>query len=257
MGAGAPAGVAHDGTRTVRSAGMTGTIDLAQRVHCRWTDASAGDLGYGPGDSAGTGALPGVAGLDPALVGGSRPAWLGQVHGAGTVVVPTGASGARGEGDALVAGPPVPDRPVPCLCVLTADCASIALAGDDGSYAAVHAGWRGLLAGVVDAAADRLRSGGAQRIVGALGPCIHAECYEFSPVDLDRLAGAFGDGVRARTAGGRPALDLPAAVAVSLARAGISQVGGVDACTACQGRYFSHRARGDVARQALLVWGGP
>ncbi len=153
------------------------------------------------------------------------------------------------EGDALVSAGTA-DR----LTMVTADCAAIALGSDEGVFAAVHAGWRGLLAGVVEATAATMRTLGATAVRGAVGPTIHAECYEFGPADLDTVAARLGDGVRGRTASGRPALDLPAAVGVALDRAGIEPVPGVDACTACSGSYYSHRARGDTPRQALVVW---
>jgi copper oxidase (laccase) domain-containing protein len=147
------------------------------------------------------------------------------------------------------------------LAVLTADCASLALGSEEGIFAAVHAGWRGLVAGVVEATVDAMTAMGASEVVGALGPCIHPECYEFSEADLATVAASYGDSVRGRTSAGRPALALPAAVSAALAAAGAREVGGVDACTACGGGYFSHRARGDTGRQALAVWstdrGGP
>jgi copper oxidase (laccase) domain-containing protein len=153
------------------------------------------------------------------------------------------------DGDALVTADPA-DR----LAMVTADCASIALGSREGVFAAVHAGWRGLVAGVVEETAAAMRSLGATAVHGALGPVVHAECYEFGPDDLDSVADRLGDGVRGETASGRPALDLPAAVAAALGRAGVTPVPGVDACTACGGPYFSHRARGDAGRQALVVW---
>ena len=131
---------------------------------------------------------------------------------------------------------------------------SIALASREGVFAAVHAGWRGLVVGVIQEAADRLRDQGASQVFGALGPCIHAECYEFSESDLRRVAAALGDGVRSRTADGRPALDVPEAVAAALTAGGVTQVAGVEACTACGPGYFSHRARQDSGRQALVAW---
>jgi copper oxidase (laccase) domain-containing protein len=91
-------------------------------------------------------------------------------------------------------------------------------------------------------------------VVGSLGPCIHAECYEFSPGDLDTVAAVYGDGVRGRTVGDRSALDVPAGIAAALEAAGGRMVDGVDVCTACGGGQFSHRARADAGRQALLVW---
>jgi copper oxidase (laccase) domain-containing protein len=188
--------------------------------------------------------------------------WVRQVHGSAVVVVPSeGPPGPEtppgadprvllaGEGDALVSS-----AAGVALVVLTADCASIALGSAEGVMGAVHAGWRGLEAGVVRRAVEAMEALGASEVVGALGPCIHPGCYEFSEPDLDRVAAALGDQVRGRTGAGRPALDLPAAVSAALAAAGARQRVGVDACTGCSGGYFSHRARGDAGRQALVVW---
>jgi copper oxidase (laccase) domain-containing protein len=197
--------------------------------------------------------------------------WMRQVHGSTVLVVsPPPGPGPRakpsvripvtvrpaGEGDALVAG-----EGAVGLAVLTADCASIALGSRQGVFGAVHAGWRGLVDGVVEQAIATMETLGATDVVGALGPCIHPECYEFSDHDLDRVAARYGDGVRGRTSSGRPALDLPAAVSAALAAADARQHPGVAACTGCSDGYFSHRVRGDAGRQALVVWsaagGGP
>ena len=156
-----------------------------------------------------------------------------------------------GSADGLVAA-----EPSEAVVVLTADCASIALGSAEGVFAAVHAGWRGLVDGVVSSAVRAMRSMGATAVAGALGPCIHPECYEFGVADLDRLAVRLGESVRGRTATGHPALDLPSSVTASLAAAGVAQVAGFDACTACGGGHFSHRARSDRGRQALVVWSG-
>ncbi len=157
-----------------------------------------------------------------------------------------------GEGDALVTLAPLTG-----MAVLTADCASIALGSPEGVAGAVHAGWRGLVAGVVERAVEAMVTLGATEVVGALGPCIHAGCYEFSPPDLDRVAAVLGDQVRGRTDAGRPALDLPAAVSAALAAAGAHRRPGSDGCTGCAPGNFSHRARGDLGRQALVVWSTP
>ncbi len=192
--------------------------------------------------------------------------WMAQVHGSTVLVAgvagvadgprrPAIEPGARvacaGPGDALVSG-----APELALAVLTADCAPIALGSHEGVFGAVHAGWRGLVAGVVDRAVQSMRALGATEVVGAVGPCIHPECYQFSDDDLAAVVAVCGEGARSSTRDGRPALDLPAAVASSLAAAGVRQVRGRDACTACQRGYFSHRARGDGGRQALVVWAG-
>jgi copper oxidase (laccase) domain-containing protein len=108
--------------------------------------------------------------------------------------------------------------------------------------------------GVVERAVDAMRTLGASDVVAAVGPCIHPGCYEFSDPDLARVAARLGDGVRGRTVSGRPALDLPAAVSTALVTAGVREETGIDACTGCGGGYFSHRARADRGRQAMLVW---
>ena len=146
------------------------------------------------------------------------------------------------------------------LCILTADCAPIAFSSAEGVRGVAHAGWKGLAEGVIAATVDAMRAHGATAIEAALGPCIHPSCYEFSPSDLDEVASRLGDHVRATTADGRPALDLPGAVRHELVRAGVALVDDVDRCTACDvddtgaPRWFSHRARSDEARQALVQW---
>ncbi len=154
-----------------------------------------------------------------------------------------------GEGDALVA-----TDPASALAVLTADCAPVALGSPEGVFAAVHVGWRGLLAGVVEAAVGRMRELGAVEVAGAIGPCIHADCYEFDGIGLDQLVAVFGAEVRSRTRTGGPALDLPAAVGAALEAAGATQIPAGGACTGCAGGYYSYRARGDHGRQAMVVW---
>ena len=181
-----------------------------------------------------------------------RPwSWLRQVHGSGVVVVDGPGAGAGEVGDALVTV-----DPGAALAILTADCAPIALASPEGVIAAVHAGWRGLVAGVVERAVEVMRAHGASDVQAALGPCIHAECYEFSPSDLDTVAAALGDSVRGVTKDGRPALDVPAAVRVAVSSAGGVLAHDADVCTSCSTEHYSHRARGDRERQAVVVWRG-
>jgi copper oxidase (laccase) domain-containing protein len=143
------------------------------------------------------------------------------------------------------------------LSVFAADCAPVALLAD-GAVGIVHAGWRGLLAGVVDHAVLALRDLAPDPIRAVVGPCIGPECYEFGTVDLDTMADAFGMVVRARSSEGRPALDLRMAVASALDRAGVSSVELEGGCTSCGtlggSPLFSSRTRGDEQRQAGVVW---
>jgi len=213
----------------------------------RFTGRAEGDLGHG-GDYVHE-VRADVADRRRAVL--DRPwSWIRQVHGDRVVAV-AGAGDAAGEvADASVTR----DREA-ALAVLTADCAPIALAAPEGVIAVVHAGWRGLVAGVVDRAVDAVRAAGGSTVTAVLGPCIHAECYEFGDEDLAVVAAGLGDIVRATTPAGRPALDLPAGVGRALERAGAELVDVVDACTACDAdRFFSHRARQERERQAVVAW---
>ena len=241
-------------------------------VHAAWSDASRGDLrpiGHGPGGQGPEGHgpeghSPGDASAltrfaadlaEATSTGIGDVAWVTQVHGSDVVVVdrPPGTSGVLcrnlGEHDALVTA-----SAGTALCVLTADCAPIALSSPEGICGAVHAGWRGLAAGVVEAAVAAMGTLGATGVTAALGPCIHAPCYAFAPVDLAPVEAAYGPTVRGTTTDGRPALDLVAGVTAAVTGAGARMADGVDACTACGVGHFSHRARADTGRQAMLVW---
>jgi copper oxidase (laccase) domain-containing protein len=148
-----------------------------------------------------------------------------------------------------------------CAVILTADCAPVALGSPEGIHGAVHAGWRGLEAGVIEEAVRTMTALGATAVVAGLGPTIHACCYAFGADDLDAVAARVGDEVRSVTSDGAPALDLPAGVRARLRAENVQVVVDVDQCTACGGGSFSYRAHGDEARQALFVWsdagGGP
>ena len=172
-------------------------------------------------------------------------AWARQVHGAGVVDVE--APGSGGDGDALVTT--VTDV---SLVVLVADCAPVALVAGD-AVAAVHCGWRGLLAGVVEAAVEAVRRRGREPVRATVGPCISAAHYEFGADELERVARRLGDGVRARTGAGAPALDLRAGTGAALAAAGVVDRTDVDVCTYESADHFSHRRDGVTGRQALIV----
>lgn len=153
------------------------------------------------------------------------------------------------DADALVAK----DREV-ALAVFSADCATVALASPEGVMGAVHAGWKGVVAGVVGRAVEAIWALGATAVFAGLGPCIRAECYEFGPRHLDEVAAAIGPEVRAVTRWGTPALDLPAAVGSALAASGAELVVSDGTCTGCSPEHYSYRASGAIERQALVVW---
>jgi len=192
---------------------------------------------------------------------GRRLRRLHQVHGATVLAVDTPAPAGLSVEWPAEPGAPPPDADAlvsrgsaSCLAVLTADCAPVALSSPEGAFGAVHVGWRGLLAGVVERAVAALRALGATQVSAGLGPCIGPCCYGFAAPERELLAGRYGEGVRAETASGDPAVDLRAGVRSALALCGARLVLDQVACTACGGDYFSFRAHRDEGRQALLVW---
>ncbi len=214
------------------------TLDLQgrRRAEIRFSDRSEGDF----------------AGRSARLrrVAAGRWTRLHQCHGADVVTV-----GTPGDGDGAAADAAVTATPGAVLSVRTADCAPVALVAAEGVVAAVHAGWRGLAGGVIEAAADSVRRLGGKRITAFLGPCIHAECYEFGKEPLADLADRFGPAVVSRTAWGTPALDVPAAVRCVLERCDVEEIIDAGRCTACEPQdWYSHRARGETQRHVLAIW---
>jgi YfiH family protein len=130
--------------------------------------------------------------------------------------------------------------------VLTADCVPVVL-GAQGAVAALHAGWRGLAAGVLEEGVRALREvGGRGPIVAVVGPCAGACCYEVG----EEVHAAFG-----LTPGDDRLIDLRAIAHWRLLAAGVAEVGHLDACTICDERYFSHRREAlRAGRQAGVAW---
>ncbi|MGI8428977.1 MAG: polyphenol oxidase family protein [Solirubrobacteraceae bacterium] len=135
--------------------------------------------------------------------------------------------------------------------VLSADCLPIALAGQ-GAVAMLHAGWRGLVAGVVREGVGALRGLGAGGpFAAAIGPGAGPCCYEVG----EEVRAAFSS-CSGALAGGRR-LDLKAAARETLALAGVTCVYDVGLCTICSdpSLFFSHRRDGGVTgRQAGIAW---
>ncbi len=178
--------------------------------------------------------------------------WLRQVHGADVVSVTRRGDRAGATGDAIVT-----TTEGAVLAIQTADCAPVVLVGD-GALAVVHAGWRGIVAGVIPSALDALRCRTDSDIRAYLGPCIGASAYEFGRRDLELVEAAVGAPVGSRTRAGRPSLDLAAAVRAQCRSGGVATlddlpVAGCRPDTSGEG-WFSHRTRGDTERQATVAW---
>jgi len=137
------------------------------------------------------------------------------------------------------------------LLVFTADCLPVAVArtnGDAPAIAALHIGWRGLLAGIVQAAVGALGGGPLAAVIGpGIGPC----CYAVGEDVARPFRARFGDEVVRDDK-----LDLWSATEQTLSSAGVASVSRVDMCTSCNPElFFSHRRDGGrTGRQGLIAY---
>lgn len=180
----------------------------------------------------------------------NQPSWLSQVH--GVTVADLDAAAPQGPADAAVA------RGAGRVCaILTADCLPVVLTTDSGDrVAAAHAGWRGLAAGVIEAAV-RAMGVPAASLMAWLGPAIGPGHFEVGVEVRDALLkGDAGAGeALAPNARGRYLADLWMLARRRLERLGVARIYGGGECTFAQGdRYYSHRRDGLTGRQATLIW---
>lgn len=179
---------------------------------------------------------------------GATAAMARQLHGA-TVrkAVPRGilAPAAHDPCDGLWS-----DRPGQAMALVTADCLPIALWRTEGepALAVLHAGWRGLLAGIAENGVEALGGGPVAAVVGpGIGVC----CYEVGEEVAAPFRERFGEGVvRGRR------LDLRAAAETGLRATGCQEVEHVDRCTSCEEEvFFSHRRDGGrTGRQGVIAY---
>lgn len=180
-------------------------------------------------------------------------AWVSQVHGSEVCAIRPGEHFESGcQADALVS-----DDPARVISVKYADCVPILLATRDGtSVAAVHAGWRGVIAGVVPAAVKKLRELHDAPLLAAIGPCICMAHFEVGPEVIEAFARLFGDApsLFLRT-GEKGRVDLRACVRRQLETCGITGIDVSDACTfEDRAQYFSHRRDGPATgRMAAAI----
>jgi YfiH family protein len=188
-----------------------------------------------------------------------------QVHGAGVLQVTAETSldaAAAAEVDAACT-----DVPGVAVGIFTADCVPL-LVGDptSGAVAAIHAGWRGVVAGVVPATLALMAEAYGSRTAElrvALGPAIGPCCFEvglevvaaFDAVPGARAAGAIHDAGAA--AGSKPHIDLKRVLQVQLAAAGVpaANVAAGTECTMCDpaGRFYSYRRDNTQTGQHLSL----
>ncbi|HEX4125546.1 MAG TPA: peptidoglycan editing factor PgeF [Tepidisphaeraceae bacterium] len=184
--------------------------------------------------------------------------YVHQVHGSAVADARAHASFECGQyADAIVS-----DDPGRVVTVRTADCVPILLADRTGrAVAAVHAGWRGIIAGTLLAAIARVSEHfdvASGNLLAAIGPCIGPEAFEVGPEVLAEFATAFGADAPIRAAAnGKGFVDLCAAVFRQLKSAGVPAdcIDGGDHCTVRDvEEFFSHRRdAGRTGRMAAAI----
>ena len=145
-----------------------------------------------------------------------------QVHSPTAVFIDAPWSGERPQADALVTR-----TPGLAISVLTADCTPVLMIdAEAGVIAAAHAGWKGAIGGVLENTVALMRTHGANKIIAAIGPCIHQRSYEVGPEFRDRFISESADYDRFFVAGSdaKFQFDLPAFCAARLADSGISDI---------------------------------
>jgi YfiH family protein len=182
------------------------------------------------------------------------PHWFRQIH--GCTVAETGAAARGCEADAAVAF-----RAGEVCAVLTADCLPVLLCDRAGTrVAAVHAGWRGLAAGVIEAAVAALGVAPTDLLCW-LGPAIGPDAFEVGDDVRERFVtgGAPASVSAFRPAGGgKWFADLFALARHRLSGIGVDAVWGGDVCTYSEPRrFFSYRRDGVTGRMASLIWIDP
>jgi hypothetical protein len=181
-----------------------------------------------------------------------------QVH--GTRVVTVDAATVASEADAVVS-----DVPGLLVGIVTADCVPVLLVARERRVAAaVHAGWRGAAAGVLEAAVEHLRAAfdvPATAIEAAIGPAVGPCCYEVGAEVREAFRGRTGGTTAAawQETSGSLRVDLRAAARLLLAASGVTTVAILGPCTACGAGYASYRRDGSGAGRQLSFagWAAP
>jgi YfiH family protein len=187
---------------------------------------------------------------------GSRIHWLEQVHGARVVRAGRDTPGVAA--DACWS-----DCPGVACAVLTADCLPVLFCNRSGDrVAAAHAGWRGLLEGVLEASIAALKTE-PEQLLAWLGPAIGPTAFEVGPEVLDAFSAAAAKGDLAatrqcfqasRVLPGHFMADLAGLARIRLAACGLTSVHGGGLCTVSEpSRFFSYRRDGRTGRMASLI----
>jgi len=185
----------------------------------------------------------------------SEPLWLNQVH--GRTVVNAGKVAEQNTARIIEADAAYTDRAGVICAVLTADCLPVLLCNRQGTrVAAVHAGWRGLAAGIIECTVDTLGLPGDE-LLAWLGPAIGPNAYEVG----EEVRRAFvSDNPEAGTAfrpgrAGHWWMDMYQLARQRLMSRGVNAISGGDHCTWHEAeQFYSYRRDGTTGRMASVIW---
>lgn len=180
----------------------------------------------------------------------SEPVWLEQVH--GIAVANADSASCLPRADACIAT----HRSAVCV-VMTADCLPVLLCDQQGTVVgAVHAGWKGLAAGVIEATVQAMNVP-AQNLMAWLGPAISRDAFEVGSEVREIFMGVDPQASAAFVAGqgGKWLADMYSLARLRLNVLGITQIYGGDHCTYKDaGRFFSYRRDGVTGRMGTFIW---
>jgi YfiH family protein len=259
-------------SRLARLPGITPDWSVSDRVQTlitlRTGGVSAGDFGAADGAAVGLN-LGEHVGDDPAAVRENRArlqaglpgpiCWLQQVHGVNVHQADSAAA-------AQAQVPPIADAAITMragqvLAIMTADCLPLLLADQHGRIVgAVHAGWRGLAAGVIEATVDAMRArlGEDAELAAWLGPAIGPASFEVGREVMEAFCEQDGEASSAFMPGpaaGKYWADLYALARRRLAARDVTRVSGGELCTVRDpARFYSHRRDRRTGRMASLIW---
>jgi len=188
--------------------------------------------------------------LRTALTLPAEPLWLKQVH--GVAVTDAAHAGTEPEADGAFAA-----QPGAVCAVLTADCLPVLLCNRAGTkVAALHAGWRGLAGGVIEAGVKAMGVPGSELLVW-LGPAIGPASFEVGPEVRTAFVQHDAQAAQAFRAAreGKYLADIYQLARQRLQRLGVAAVYGGGFCTVTErARFFSYRRDGATGRMATLIW---
>lgn len=180
----------------------------------------------------------------------SQPLWLDQVHGTGVVDANRGLDGCQGDASFTRAA----NR---ACAVMTADCLPVLFCDRQGeTVAAAHAGWRGLLSGVLESTLQAMACNNGD-IMAWLGPAIGARNFEVGAEVYQQFIEHSAENKLAFEASrpGHYLADLYQLARLRLIDSGVNRLYGGGYCTfEEQDRFFSYRRDGQTGRMVSLIW---